>query len=197
MPREGHLDVDGTPVRYLEAGEGPPLVHVGDGSPAPVHDLLGHRFRVIALETPGSGPAAQAAAIGRTLTSLGVASFDLVATSEASAAALRLALEEPERVRALVLESPTAIRHDTELESRLGDVAAPTLVLFGTDDRPDAQQTGRVYAARLPNGHLVFVYGAARAIGRDRPEAFAEVVLDFLERHEAFVINRTPTVIHP
>jgi pimeloyl-ACP methyl ester carboxylesterase len=196
MPREGHVDVDGTRVRYVEAGEGPALVHLGDGSAAPAHDLLGRRFRVIALEAPGAGPASQAA-IGRTLTSLGVASFDLVATSEASAAALRLALHEPERVRALVLESPTAILRDTELESRLSDVAAPTLVLFGTDDRPDAQQTGRVYAARLPSGHLVFVYGAAHQISRERPEAFAEVVLDFLERHEAFVINRTPTVIHP
>jgi len=31
----------------------------------------------------------------------------------------------------------------------------------------------------------------------DRPEAFADVVADFLDRHEAFVISRTPTVIHP
>jgi pimeloyl-ACP methyl ester carboxylesterase len=121
-----------------------------------------------------------------------------MATAEAGASALRLALEAPERVRALVLESPTAIRDDgSELARRLSEVAAPTLVVFGTGDRQDVQETGRVYAEMIPNGHLVFVYDAGGAIGRDRPEAFAEVVADFLERHEAFIINRTPTVIHP
>jgi hypothetical protein len=43
----------------------------------------------------------------------------------------------------------------------------------------------------------VFVYDAGPAIGADRPEAFAEVVADFLERREAFVISRGPTAIHP
>jgi pimeloyl-ACP methyl ester carboxylesterase len=126
-----------------------------------------------------------------------------MATDGSSPAALRLALREPKRVRALVLESPAAIdpgdsgSRDADLERRLAEVVAPTLVLFGTRDRPDAQQTGRVYVETMPNAHLVFVYDAERAIGRDRPEAFAEVVADFLEHHEAFVINRTPTVIHP
>jgi pimeloyl-ACP methyl ester carboxylesterase len=49
----------------------------------------------------------------------------------------------------------------------------------------------------MPNSHLVFVYDAGHAISTDRPEAFTEVVADFLERHEAFVISRTPTVINP
>jgi hypothetical protein len=43
----------------------------------------------------------------------------------------------------------------------------------------------------------VFVYAAGHAISADRPEAFVEVVADFLERHEAFVINRGQTVIYP
>ena len=34
-------------------------------------------------------------------------------------------------------------------------------------------------------------------IERDRPEAFTNVVVDFLERHEVFVVGRTETVIHP
>jgi pimeloyl-ACP methyl ester carboxylesterase len=194
MPREGHVEVDGVRVRYVETGAGSPLVHVADGSPAPVHDLLARRFRVIALETPGPGPAsATATVIGRALARLGIESFDLMASSAASPAALWLALQEPERVRALVLESPGA----PALEPGLSEVTTPALVLFGTGDRLDVQDAGRDYAAKLPNGHLVFVYGAAHAIGRDRPEAFAEVVVDFLEHHEAFVINRTPTVIHP
>jgi pimeloyl-ACP methyl ester carboxylesterase len=56
---------------------------------------------------------------------------------------------------------------------------------------------GRVYKELLPSSHLTFVYDAGHAVGADRPEAFAEVVLDFLERGEAFVISRARTVINP
>jgi pimeloyl-ACP methyl ester carboxylesterase len=73
----------------------------------------------------------------------------------------------------------------------------PTLVLFGTLDSVIAPAMGRLYKELMPGCHLVFVYDAGHAIGTDRPEAFAEVVVDFLERHEAFVISRTETVIHP
>ena len=58
-------------------------------------------------------------------------------------------------------------------------------------------EMGRCYKVLLPNCHLVFVYDAGHEISTDRPEAFAEVTADFLERHEAFVISRTETVIHP
>jgi pimeloyl-ACP methyl ester carboxylesterase len=214
MFTEGHVEVDGVRVRYVEAGQGTPLVHVhgADGMPlTPAHDLLARRFRVIALELPGLGqPSEQhrrgrevAMTIGRAIDALGIDGFDLMATAEASTAALWLAREEPERVRALVLEAPTAMcrdgaePRDPDLEHRLPELATPTLVLFGTGDRASSQQTGRVYVEQMPNSHLVFVYDAAHAIGHDRPEAFAEVVADFLERHEAFVISRTPTVIHP
>jgi pimeloyl-ACP methyl ester carboxylesterase len=49
----------------------------------------------------------------------------------------------------------------------------------------------------MPNCHLVLVYDAGHGIATDRPEAFAEVVSDFVERREAFVISRTETVVHP
>jgi pimeloyl-ACP methyl ester carboxylesterase len=73
----------------------------------------------------------------------------------------------------------------------------PTLVLLGTRDDVVPPAMARLYKERIPACHLVFVYDAAHTIGRDRPEAFAEVVGDFLERHDAFVISRAQTVIHP
>jgi pimeloyl-ACP methyl ester carboxylesterase len=60
-----------------------------------------------------------------------------------------------------------------------------------------APAMGRFDKDLIPNCHLVFVYDAGHGISTDRPEAFTEVVADFLERHEAFVISRTETVIHP
>jgi pimeloyl-ACP methyl ester carboxylesterase len=86
---------------------------------------------------------------------------------------------------------------DAELERRMRGLAIPTLVVFGTLDRIIPPEMGRHYKELMPNCHLVFVYDAGHAISTDRPEAFTEVVTDFLERHEAFIISRTPTVIHP
>ena len=199
--REGHVEVDGVRIRYMEGGQGTPLVHVhpADGLRlTPAHDLLCGRFRVVALEMP-EGPSPEQT-LARAIATLGIDTFNLVGTSFGGPAALRLALDDPQRVLALVLEAPVATspdNRDGDLERRLATLATPTLVLFGTMDAVAPPAVGRVYKALMPNCHLVFVYAAAHAISAERPEAFAEVVVDFLERHEAFVISRTETVIHP
>ena len=86
---------------------------------------------------------------------------------------------------------------DFELEALMRELATPTLVLFGTFDQVTPSSLGRHYKELLPNANLVLVYDAAHAIGTDRPEAFCEVVTDFLERHEAFIISRNETLINP
>jgi pimeloyl-ACP methyl ester carboxylesterase len=106
---------------------------------------------------------------------------------------------EPEvlaKQRALVgrLRGPD---REPKLEASTRELATPTLVLFGNLDRAMPPEMGRHYKALLPNCHLVFVYDAGHEISTERPEAFAEVVQDFLNRREAFVISRTETVIHP
>src|SRR5438874_2022498 len=56
--REGHVDADGFRIRYLEAGDGVPLVHLhgaGGLRLTPAHELLARRFRVVAFEMPGFG----------------------------------------------------------------------------------------------------------------------------------------------
>lgn len=101
-----------------------------------------------------------------------------------------------EKTQALVRRLSGPAR-DPELEHQLSGVNVPTLVLFGTLDKVIPAQMGRHYKALMPNCHLILVYDAGHGISSDRPEAFAEVVDDFLERREAFVISRTETVIHP
>ena len=86
---------------------------------------------------------------------------------------------------------------DAALEAQMRGMATPTLVLFGTLDRVMPPDMGRHYKELMPNCHMVFVYDAGHEMSTERPEAFAEVTADFLERHEAFVISRTVTVIHP
>jgi pimeloyl-ACP methyl ester carboxylesterase len=86
---------------------------------------------------------------------------------------------------------------DPELEARMRDVAAPVLVVFGTLDRVMPPQMGRYYKMLLPNCHLVFTYDAGHEVSTDRPEAFADVVDDFFQRREAFVISRRNTLIDP
>ena len=86
---------------------------------------------------------------------------------------------------------------DAELERRLGDLKVPTLVLFGTRDRMIPPEMGRIYRGIMPNCHFVLVYDAGHAIGADRPEAFASVVSDFLERHEQFIVTRTSALVNP
>jgi pimeloyl-ACP methyl ester carboxylesterase len=199
--REGHIEIDGARVSYLEAGQGPPLVHLhsaGERRLTPASDVLCRRFRVVVLEAPE--PRWGEDALARALTQLGVDSCNLVGTALAAGTVLRFALQAPDRVRALVLEAPAAPDgqdSDAELERRLPALATPTLVLLGTADEVTAPALGRACKARMPNCHLALVYAAGHAISADRPEAFAEVVGDFLERHEAFVISRAETVIHP
>jgi pimeloyl-ACP methyl ester carboxylesterase len=86
---------------------------------------------------------------------------------------------------------------DTVLEEGLRKLGIPTLVLFGTQDRVIPAVMGRVYKELISDAHLVFVYDAGHALMVERPEAFAEVVTDFLERTDAFIISRTKTVVFP
>ncbi len=258
--REDHVEADGFRIRCMAAGEGPPLVHLhgaGGLRLTPGHDLLSRQFRVIAFEMPGFGASPEndrtrdmaelATTMAKAAAALGLDQFNLMGTSFGGKTALWLAVQQPERVLALVLEAPAAIRpkgaeppsgspeemarrlfahpervaplppvdaavrektarlvsrlrgpdRDADLETRLAGLATPTLVLFGTVDRVIPPDMGHFYKELMPNCHLAFVYDAGHAISTDRPEAFTEIVADFFERREAFVISRTATVINP
>ena len=56
---------------------------------------------------------------------------------------------------------------------------------------------GRIYRRTLPNCALVYVFDAAHDIQSDRPEAFADVVSDFVRRGMNFMVNETDHLINP
>jgi pimeloyl-ACP methyl ester carboxylesterase len=86
---------------------------------------------------------------------------------------------------------------DPELEELMTRLDVPVLVLFGTEDRLTPPELGRVYCELLPRCHFVVVYDAAHAIYADRPEAFAALVTDFVERRQEFVMRRESGLLYP
>jgi pimeloyl-ACP methyl ester carboxylesterase len=258
--REGWVEADGFRIRFMEAGDGAPLVHLhgaGGLRLTQAHHLLSRAFRVVAFEMPGFGASPEnvrtrsmadmAATVAKGAEAAGLGYFNLMGTSFGGEVALWLAAQQPQLVRALVLEAPAAIRpedivpvsgtpeeiarrlyahpermpvppmvnevqaaqmlelvrrlrgpaRDRALEKRLRDVTTPALVVFGTFDSVIPPDMGRIYKELMPNSHLVFVYDAGHSVAAERPEAFAEVAVDFLERSDAFLISRGKTVIFP
>jgi pimeloyl-ACP methyl ester carboxylesterase len=86
---------------------------------------------------------------------------------------------------------------DPELEARLAELSLPVLVVFGTRDGLVPPRMGSIYKRQIVNCSLVFVYDAAHEVQFDRPEAFARLVADFVERQEAFVVNADSHLLDP
>ena len=78
---------------------------------------------------------------------------------------------------------------DHPVADRLGELAVPTLIVFGTDDRliPNpvyhggrTAGVGKAGAAAIPGAQLVLVSGAGHAVFHDDPTRFNDAVLAFL-----------------
>jgi pimeloyl-ACP methyl ester carboxylesterase len=123
MFTERFVEADGFEIRYMEAGDGPPLVcfHGAGGLRlSRGHQLLAEHHRVIAFETPGFGASLVndrsqsmmelAATMGSAITALNLEGFSLWGISFGGKLALSLAVQTPERLEALVLAAPAAIR---------------------------------------------------------------------------------------
>jgi pimeloyl-ACP methyl ester carboxylesterase len=86
---------------------------------------------------------------------------------------------------------------DDVFAARLAEVPTRTLVLFGRDDGIINPVNGRTIRRLMRNSSLQYVYDAAHDIQSDRPEAFADVVGDFLTRGMNFMINQEDGLINP
>ncbi len=120
---ERSIDLDGSRVRYLEAGNGPPLVLVhglGHSSTAWARtiDALAARHRVVAPDLPGFGgslapttreygtPGYFSSVVGRFVDALALAPCDAIGHSGGALAVLLDAAERPRRYRRVVLVDP-------------------------------------------------------------------------------------------
>ncbi len=85
-----------------------------------------------------------------------------------------------ERASALrVLGFARAAKRDN-LESRLGDIAAPTLMVWGADDRITPLDVARRFQALIPRSRLVILPCCGHAPMLEHPRAFAGVVRHWL-----------------
>ena len=120
---EAQLEADGFQIRYLTAGTGSPVVYFHGGGGLHVSsrsNCLAARFQVTAFEFPGFGHSPEntrtqsldelAETMVEALDALGLENPTLLGTSLGAGTAVRLAVSHPNRVSAMILESPSAFR---------------------------------------------------------------------------------------
>ncbi len=207
--RESEISGGGLRFRFRESGAGDVVVWLGDISDfSALRALVAAHFRVVELQLPGEAMAAMpnlAQAIKEAVATLGGDRFSLVARGEGVAFAISLALDHPQCVEALALLSPTVIATDgrfasdadEDLVTRLGASNMPVLTVFGTKDSLAPPEAGRHYRTRIAACNVVFVYDAGHQMEEERPEAVAELVIDFFQRRDHFLVRRVSDLLYP
>jgi pimeloyl-ACP methyl ester carboxylesterase len=67
-----------------------------------------------------------------------------------------------------------------ESYSRIAQIALPTLVIHGENDKLVPPENGKLIAARIPGAKLVLIPNASHIFVTDQPEAAHAAILDFL-----------------
>ena len=65
--------------------------------------------------------------------------------------------------------------------NRLAEIIVPTLVIVGDLDQPETVASADLLEERLPNARKVVMSGTAHLPNMERPEAFNQIVLEFLD----------------
>ena len=98
--------------------------------------------------------------------------------------------------RALV-QRLKGLTHDVEAETKLGEIQCATLVVFGLEDKMVSPKAAGIYRERIPNSNIAIVYDAGHVIVAERPEALINLVSDYVERRETFIVGRRTGIINP
>jgi len=208
------VSVDGTRVRYVDAGDGPVVVLLHGFASSienwvKVMPELTKSYRVIALDLRGFGwtdrpetdysPEAQAKLVAALLDERGVTGkVSIVAHSWGSSVALAFALAQPERVERLALYD--AWVYDNQLPSMFHMARAPGIgeMLFGLfyDQRADERITQAFYDPEFISEALV--EDVERAF--DRPGTRAAALstvrgMDFTRMESKYPSVKVPTLL--
>lgn len=79
----------------------------------------------------------------------------------------------------------------------LPSLSCATLSVFGQEDRLVSREAGGLWKGQVPNCNICYVYDAGHAVAVDRPDALANVVADFMERRETFIVENRSSLINP
>ena len=106
-------------------------------------------------------------------------------------------LPDPDRTAVLSALAEGSRTTDGDVAQLLPELGCATLVVFGQEDRLVSRDAGGTWKAQVPNCNVCYVYDAGHAVGMDRPDALANVVLDFVERRETFIVENRTSLINP
>lgn len=184
-----------------EAGSGGAVVAYSMGGRIALHAALAHRTAFRALVLVGATPGIEDDAGRR---SRRTADDDLATwmAGEPIAAVVDywesqpvFATQDPQLVRAQrahrLSHDPRALAqmlratgqgHLVPLWHRLPDIAIPVLAVAGQHDPRYADEAERM-AARLPRGRAAILPNAGHAAHLEQPDAFADLLRDFLDEH--------------
>jgi pimeloyl-ACP methyl ester carboxylesterase len=92
----------------------------------------------------------------------------------------RILLGDALRAGPATLHNATRAVLAADLRPRLGQINAPTLVIWGERDNLVPLEYGKLLAESLPNARLEVIEGAGHNPMWDRPDEFTSLVIDFL-----------------
>jgi pimeloyl-ACP methyl ester carboxylesterase len=200
----GRVHVNGAWLAYERVGSGLPVVFVPDL----VSDRrvwseqtipFGQRYEVIRYDSRGYGKSSlgphlvrHAEDLASLLDLLGIEQTALVGYEDGAEIALELALDQPERVRALVLAHPQVRdRHRLSTADCVSIEARPQVLLTPAETRALSKAAWRLFVIRMQNVFLEKVRSWPRSRGdRYYPTPWAEIPVS-----ERLAEVRTPTLI--
>ncbi|MGA2393438.1 MAG: alpha/beta hydrolase [Candidatus Lustribacter sp.] len=163
------------------------LLPDGASGASPLAQRLAQDHRVVALAA-SSTDARAVAAISPQL-----GEFVLIGQSSGAAAALALARATGESCAALILIAPVL----GPLPAAAAAPDMPILLLLGTEDARVPPSAADALCAALPRAHPILIYGAGHALDRERIEAVAAVMCDFIARRDKFIVRDASDLLYP
>lgn len=173
-----------------EVGTGPAVLWLlpdGAVDTSPLAERLAQDHRVVTLAASSTNARAVAAVSPQ------LGEFVLIGQSSGAAAALALAGAMGEACAALVLLAPVL----APLPAAEAAPDIPILLLLGTDDTRVPPSAAGAICAALPRAHPILIYGAGHALDRDRVDAVAAVMRDFIARGDKFIVRDASDLLYP